>query len=109
MVILCWCFFTPFPFWFITWVQENIITYLFRTETDSCDGDDHREGPSPHTKEIVQQNDEQTTVNNQEGKPAKEQALFRCAHCEKTFTKSINLQYHTYRHTGNALLTIEIY
>ena len=40
-------------------------------------------------------------MNNQESKPPKDQALFRCAHCEKTFTKSINLQYHTYRHTGN--------
>ena len=86
----------------------NIIWHVFRAETDSCDGDDHREeGPSPVTKEISHQSEAQTTqkqaVNNQESKPQKDQALFRCAHCEKTFTKSINLQYHTYRHTGNVL------
>ena len=86
----------------------NIIWHVFRIETDSCDGDDHREeGPSPGTKEISHQSEAQTTQkqavnNNQESsKPPKDQALFRCAHCEKTFTKSINLQYHTYRHTGN--------
>ena len=65
-----------------------------------------KEGPSPVTKEISHQSEVQTTqkqaVNNQESsKPQKDPALFRCAHCEKTFTKSINLQYHTYRHTGN--------
>ena len=93
----------------------NIIWHVFRVETDSCDGDDHREeGPSPVTKEISHQSEVQTTqkqaVNKQESsKPPKDQALFRCAHCEKTFTKSINLQYHTYRHTGNVLLWKEIY
>ena len=37
----------------------------------------------------------------QDIKTAKDSARFRCVHCEKTFTKSINLQYHTYKHTGN--------
>ncbi len=67
---------------------------MVSTETDSCDGDDCKDEEISHAHEGAASSQSQSDVST------KEVALYKCSQCDKTFSKSINLQYHTYRHTG---------